>query len=343
MIELILTLDYEIYGNGCGGLAELVLEPTLRLAEILKSHKVNMVVFAEALEFGKIQDYGTDPLISDVNKQIRNLFHDGHEIGLHIHPWWYNGKPVGGGWNLEWNERNICALPYNRILEMVRYAIGYLRRAIGNDTFTPISSRNGLWAMMPTPVMARVLAESGIRIESSVFKGGLTGDIGLDYRRSLRNGYYWRFQDDVNVFDPVGKLIEIPIYSSMVPFWSMLGNKRLAITRKAVQAGPSESPKRRRSDFLRFRYPRKMDFCRMHRDELLRTIKQLQHADRASPQVYKPVVLIGHSKDLVDFETVDNFISQALEAGIRFGTFATALKSIASQETDTLSPLENSK
>ena len=46
--------------------------------------------------------------------------------------------------------------------------------------------------------------------------------------------------------------------------------------------------------------------------------------DRKSPGTYKPVVLIGHTKDLVDLETVDRFLAYLIqEKGIRITTFQT--------------------
>ena len=56
MIECIFTLDYEIYGNGQGSLRDLVLDPTQRLAEVFQEFDAPFVVFAEAVEFAKMEE-----------------------------------------------------------------------------------------------------------------------------------------------------------------------------------------------------------------------------------------------------------------------------------------------
>src|SRR5438552_6310746 len=88
MIEFIFTLDYEIYGNGQGSLRKLVLDPTQRLAEVFEEFDAPFVVFAEAVEFAKIEEARSDPDITAVRAQLRELRTGGHEIGLHLHPWW---------------------------------------------------------------------------------------------------------------------------------------------------------------------------------------------------------------------------------------------------------------
>ena len=38
-------------------------------------------------------------------------------------------------------------------------------------------------------------------------------------------------------------------------------------------------------------------------EELTATIGEVVREDRLDPNTYRPIVLIGHTKDLVDFET----------------------------------------
>ncbi len=172
MIECIFTLDYEIYGNGEGTLRDLGLEPTARLAGLFQDWGVPFVVFPEALEFARIEEAGSDPDTAVVRTQLRELRAVGHEIGLHVHPWWANARHENGHWWLDWSERNICLLKPDRVEAIVSGAIGYLRDALGDPRFTPLTFRSGLWVMQPTAVVAKVLVRHGVRVDSSVFKGG---------------------------------------------------------------------------------------------------------------------------------------------------------------------------
>ena len=323
MLECIFTIDYEIYGNGEGSLKELVFEPAERLKTIFDKVGAKFVVFVEAAELEKIDTFRTDASIDQVKDQIREFYEEGFEIGLHLHPQWCNARYQGTKWDLDYTEYNLCTLSQRRITEIVERSIAYLRKVLEAPDFTPLSFRAGNWLFQPTAAAARVLTEHGIKIDSSVFKGGLQHKHKLDYRRAIKNGYYWTFGDDVAASDPGGPLIEIPIYADMVPFWKLITAKRLALQHKAAS-----STRTLRDwldhllDLMRFRQPRKFDFCRMTLDELVLMMTALTNEDLRSPEVSKPIVAIGHTKDLVDFRTIESFLLYLSEKQIAVSTLA---------------------
>lgn len=322
MIACIFTLDYEIYGNGEGSLAELVYEPARKLMEIFRKRDVRFVAFVEAAEFDRIEAQRSDPAIGLVSRQISDLHKAGFEIGLHLHPQWYDGKFENGKWFLNDSEYNLCTLPRERIDQIVERALNYLRRLLYIDDFKPISFRAGNWLFQPTANAAAVLSRHGIKVDSSVFKGGLQHRHGLDYRPALKNGYCWRFSDNVNVPDSRGEMLEVPIYTKMVPFWKMITGKRVGMQRKGPGGeGYSMGKLNRIRDFIRPCYPLKLDFCRMTIDELTSMIDEVIMEEQQTPDSFKPVVAIGHTKDLLDLETVDSFLSCLKRKGIAVSTF----------------------
>ena len=227
MIEFIFTLDYELYGNGTGALRDLVYEPGEKLRGIFHKWKAPFVAFVEVAEFEKIEAYGTDAAIDLVKRQLRDFYRDGFEIALHLHPQWCNAQNEKGKWVLDYSEYNLCTLPRPRISQIVEQSLDYLRYVVDEHKFAPLSFRAGNWLFQPTQTAANVLALKGIKIDSSVFKGGLLHNHGLDYRRALRNGYYWSFDSDVNEPAPSGPWIEVPIHAEMVPPWRMPTSKRM--------------------------------------------------------------------------------------------------------------------
>jgi hypothetical protein len=310
MIDFIFTIDYEIYGNGTGGLKDLVYEPAERLRDVFQRWGARFVNFVEVAEFEKIEACATDPAIDFVTKQIQELYRDGFEIGLHLHPQWCNASYNQGRWFLDFSEYNLCALPRPRIAEIVERSLDFLRHIVGRSDFTPLSFRAGNWLFQPTQTAASVLAENGIKIDSSVFKGGLQRSHHLDYRPALRNGHCWRFSRDVNAPDPTGPWIEVPIYTDMVPFWKMPTSKRMGFKDQFGIAGRSTKQKLIRSfDFLRLRYPLKLDFCRMTLGELTSMMDRIIREDREEGESFRPVVAIGHTKDMTDFDTIDSLLS----------------------------------
>lgn len=322
MIACIFTLDYEIYGNGEGSLAELVYEPARKLMEIFQKRDARFVAFVEAAEFDRIEAQWSDPAIGLVNRQISDLHKDGFEIGLHLHPQWCNSRFESGKWQLDYSEYNLCVLPRERIGEIVEGALAYLRRVLGADGFAPLSFRAGNWLFQPTSNAAAVLAGRGIKVDSSVFKGGLQHQRGLDYRPALKNGYCWRFSEDVNVPDSRGEILEVPIYTKMVPFWKMITGKRVGMQRKGPGGeGYSMGKLNRIRDFIHPCYPLKLDFCRMTIDELTSMIDEVIREDRKTPNLLKPVVAIGHTKDSPDIKTIDTFLAYLNQKGITISTF----------------------
>jgi len=84
---------------------------------------------------------------------------------------------------------------------------------VDHPKFSPVSFRAGNWLFQPTRNAALELSRRGLRIDSSVFKGGLQRNHHLDYRPAKKNGYYWPFSSNVNEPDPLGQWLELPIHT----------------------------------------------------------------------------------------------------------------------------------
>lgn len=338
MINLIFTLDYEVYGDGTGSLEQLVYEPAEKLSEIFRKHQVPFVSFVEAAELEVIESKGIDEAVFKVKDQIRSFYRNGIELGLHLHPQWYGAKYENEKWLLDYSEYNLCVLPEPRIEIIVKRSISYLRNILGEPEFTPLAFRAGNWLFQPTEIAANVLSAHGLKVDSSVFKGGRQHQNGLDYRMAIQNGYYWTFHQRVERPDPNGVMLELPIYTRMVPFWDMLTSKRVSI-QAITQSQSARTAKHkvlRLLDYFRFRYPLKLDFCRMTIDELCRMTKAIIREDKKNPGVYRPIVAIGHTKDLRDLDTVDAFLGYLKDHGIPISTFSEVYPRCLQGNNDTM-------
>jgi hypothetical protein len=322
LIECVFTLDYELFGNGEGSLKDLVHGPAESLAAAFRRAAAPFVVFVEAAELEVIGAAGTDAAIDAVERQLRRFRRDGLEIGLHVHPQWYGARLEDGHWTLDHAEYNLAVLPYGRILEILERSLGYLRRVLGTPDFVPAAFRAGNWLFQPSASIARALVALGVKIDSSVFKGGLLSLHGVDYRPALKNGYWWPFREDVNLADPQGELLEFPIYTAMVPSWSMLTRKRWGLQKRTLS--PAGAPQGRRPplrDVCRWRYPLKFDFCRLTAPAVEDLLRREIERDGEDPGTYRPLVAIGHTKDLVDIAAVEGLLSFLQEKAIGLTTF----------------------
>ncbi len=336
MIQCIFTLDYEIFGDGRGSLEELVFRPTEDLRRVFEKWDARFVNFVEVAELERIELVGADPAIQRVKQQVQDMHRSGYEIGLHLHPQWYNARYEGGRWQLDYTEYNLCTLAPARIAEIVQRATTYLDCLVDDPGFRPLSFRAGNWLFQPTRNAAAELAKKGFRIDSSVFKGGLQRNHDLDYRAAIDNGYYWRFDSDVTQTDASGSWLELPIHSELVAPWKMITAKRASM--ENAFGGTTNLFKRlsRVADFARSRYPLKLDFCRMVASELIAMMNRVIVRNSEAEEVI-PIVAIGHSKDLKDLDTVDAFLSFLRNSGIPIVTFADIFEPILQAKSSTCS------
>ena len=52
MKNIILTLDYELYGNGSGNVFRHIIEPTEKILSIAERYNVKITIFFEVIEYG---------------------------------------------------------------------------------------------------------------------------------------------------------------------------------------------------------------------------------------------------------------------------------------------------
>jgi hypothetical protein len=154
-----------------------------------------------------------------------------------------------------------------------------------------------------------------------VFKGGFQHKHKLDYSHALKNGYFWKFSADVNKPDPEGTLLEIPTYTKMVFPWQMVTRKRFSLQQKTYSSNLTLKTKMNRfRDLMRIRQPLKLDFCRMNLNELIGMLNHVINEDKNEPETFKPIVLIGHTKDLDDSDTIEQFLHYLKNTDIRIST-----------------------
>ena len=55
-MDLALTLDYELYGDGSGDVFEDIIKPTEILLSLLDKHKIKITIFFEVVEYWKLDN-----------------------------------------------------------------------------------------------------------------------------------------------------------------------------------------------------------------------------------------------------------------------------------------------
>lgn len=215
--HLILTLDYELFGNGSGCLQQCVIQPTDRLLEITSRAGGGCTAFVDALEFKAIEEaqgYTSNQTLSALRNQLVELGKAPNAIQLHLHPQWMEAAFDGSAWQLRndyWRIGDLDA-------DLIDKAVDTGKTWLAQFSSAPITTfRAGGWAIQPSRRTLEVLARHGIKVDSTVAPGAWN-PAGGDWYNFLAasNKPWWRIDDDVNVEAPQGDRLEVPIAAGWI-------------------------------------------------------------------------------------------------------------------------------
>lgn len=333
--NLYFTLDYEIHGNGDGNPMELMVEPTYRLMTLLEKYHQRLTIMADVAEILCFKRYmaetGHDDYhVDEIENQLREAIRRGHDVQLHVHSSYFKAQYKDGAFDQCIDEYNMAALPFERIDEMVGECVTYLQNLLRpvKPDYKVWLFRAANWSMMPTENLYKALVLHGITHDTSVYKGGVQGgNVSYDYREAYDNLFaYPASMTNINERYENGKLIEMPIYTEMRPFWDFVTPMRLFRMirakfhrHKKSSVKTSESASADKNDnrhvslksFFRLS-PLKMDFNQVDSRGLKRMMRNVMaKANGHEPKENKvDVVLIGHSKTFVPYneKTLEPFL-----------------------------------
>lgn len=355
MPSIIITVDYELPGNGSGDVRTSVIEPTERLLKILGSRNIKMTVFFEIEEFLTFKKYtndlrrqlGYDPALL-VEEQLKKMVQAGHEIGLHIHPQWIGAHYDGTDFML-FPENQCLYDVFKTEDEMTTYLndrVTKLKTLVKKyDSLSEITCfRAGGLALCPEKLTLSAIRSLGIKADSSVVAGlyRVGKAINVDYRNAPYSSGFWRITDNVCKEYPKGEIIEFPIYSIMKPEYKKLTINR--IRKKFFNTGhPAATiangfaemalPKTPWGLFFHLfkKSPIKYDYCHMTSREML---SFFYNAEKENENRRKyPLTMIGHSKEFYNDKEFILFLDRVKKNGrVKFKTMGEAIKSIDKEE-----------
>lgn len=319
--SLVLSVDYEIFGNGSGDARQHIIEPTWRMAEACEKFGAPLTVYFEVEEYLAFQRerarllplLGYDPA-TEIRQQIVSLARRGHDIQLHLHPEWVGAHLSEiGRWQLRVHQRTVdCLFPTAEetstyIAERKRVIDELLAEAGCKHQVT--AYRAGAFCAQPGQKLLYALRQNGFVLDSSVVKGMHRRDehVSYDFSTAPAARTHWQVSSDVAREDPAGSVTEVPIYSQMGRRYQQLTLKRL--TAKFARHVPKEKQAEMMGQlrvrktpagiarFLLQRFPIKLDFHNMTAGQMLRWIRRAPEPVEGDEDV---LVLIGHTKEHTD-------------------------------------------
>ena len=336
------TLDYEIHGNGDGN----PVEPTYRLMDLLEEYSAKLTIFpdvAEILCFKKYYEiYKEDKFhYLDIEKQLKNAIQRGHDVQLHIHSSYFKSNFYGMHWDQCIEEYSMASLAYERIEEMIKECLEFLHTILRTvkPSYTCLVFRAANWSMMPTKNIYNALINNGIKIDTSVYKGGCEGgNVSYDYRCAHSNLFsYTASEIDINIHDPQGIITEYPIYTEMRRFWSFITplrifrmlraklhkHKKSGITTEVSKVANTYDNRNITIRSFFNKSPWKFDFNQASGTQMINALKRVMKTQTDRKIV--DVILIGHSKTFIQYNhvTLNRFLKFASkQKNVTFGLFS---------------------
>jgi len=218
-VALVLTNDWELFGDGSGDYYDIQHNPSLDLLNVLSEFDAKMTLFAEVGQqwgYKSIIDKNkyASKIVTDWEDLIRKYYKAGHDIQLHIHPQWLDGKYQNNQWTLDDTKWSIGKLPKDKKFDYLNRGKQYLEYTIRkiDDNYQCNSFRAGAYYIEPSSQVIELLEKLGFTADSSVTKGRIVSSY-YDYTNAPDNLIPWRIKESVAINNPNGKIIEYPIYS----------------------------------------------------------------------------------------------------------------------------------
>ncbi|MEQ8560786.1 MAG: hypothetical protein RLN79_12080 [Cytophagales bacterium] len=227
--KLILTSDYEIYGNGSGDVNNCLIKPTEELLSICDTRNIRMCFFVDVCEiwaFEALEKQNPNfNHASLIKNQLIKIIQSGHDIQLHLHPQWIGAKYVEQKWNLNYQYWRLVETASLDFGEFGKGVLGLLNKGKTwlENLIMPIDSkylcksfRAGAWCIQPEEDIIESLKRLEFKKESSVAKG-LKFEGRLTYYdfTSLKDyPNQWPLGLNLRAIDSQSGLLEIPIASA---------------------------------------------------------------------------------------------------------------------------------
>ena len=243
-IQLVLSDDWELRGDGSGNMRRVQFDTIRGLCEVYDRHGIRGSFNAEVLQqltHLRLGDKHPElaALAREWEEVIKDVYRRGHDVQLHLHPQWGEARYADGRWELSdrWS-----ILEYDRVSidAMLRQAKEYLERLFLeiNPSYRCVSFRSGSWCIAPSPDVLPALVHAGVVFDVSLVDGVVfdTQHVKLDYR-GLDEAFlpfYPDLEDARRVADHPQPIVCLPTHSFVAKGRPLLMR---ALARRAARRG----------------------------------------------------------------------------------------------------------
>lgn len=323
MLHIILTIDYEIFGDGSGDVRKHMIKPMDKILSILSAYRVPITLMFEVSEYLKFLEYD-DQITKDmgysygeeIKRQVLSAYKGGHDIQLHIHPQWVDAGYANKKWVIENPGATIQEFSSSMILDILskgkRQVENLIHQIDPHYQCKAMRLTNLPWCQAPEIVLSP-MEEAGLVVHSLATS---------EDPNNTARGYWY--------LDPGKRIAELPIHSVPMspvyrfsPYRILTALYRLKYSKFAVTDVPSNQSGGDRKKFLErleSKSPVKWDFCKQSARQMIEFLEYGIEKYKGSEHEI-PLVMISHSKDFFNGRNLDKFLNAAGNIdGVRFST-----------------------
>ncbi len=313
-LQLIFTLDYEIFGDGSGSINREQIIPTNQLLDIFDQYGAKLTLFFEYGQFLGYKKFAADHNSFEqdniaIKEQLIDAVRRGHDVQFHYHPTWHNAVYEIDEIKLDTKLFDISDLEESQIEEILSSGKEFLETLLKSfdESYECNSFRAGAWSMRKPSKLLPILKKCGFKCDSSVSPNAkFDSSYGkFDYTKATKDFGYWyidTIQDNLVETSDSKDFLELPIYTkkSSLGFLKyfnqhyLKSNKIISSFYKTKVSEVKMSKWQKIQKILSRNYYM-ADFNTMSHKTLLAMIDEVYQQYKNTDEII-PVVLIGHSK-----------------------------------------------
>lgn len=188
---------------------EVLIKPTYLLCEMLKDEGVSATFFADVLCPIRYRELHQFDFPEMFDNQLCEMSRYGHDVQLHVHPHWLKATEVGRFVKFDrtfyrihnWQNDNGEKASIKQIIHQGKEYLERVMHFVDND-YKCIAFRAGGYCLQPECLLAPILSDEGILIDSSVCRGFSYDGDGMYYNYSdMPKVYNSFFSKDVGLCD----------------------------------------------------------------------------------------------------------------------------------------------
>jgi hypothetical protein len=344
-LELHLTCDHELFGDGSGSLECCMIRPAERMMAIAERFGTGITFFFDVCEywaFREVQDQGFfeggERPADRLEENLKDIRRRGHDVQLHFHPQWLRYEYLGDGkWDLD---HSLWRLPdveegWPEGGEKPLEALFRRGKATLEALLTEVDPhyecrlfRAGAWCIQPEGKVLEAMRAVGIEADSTVAPGKAVdeGATRFDFGDAPMDRASWMVRDSVDKPDPEGDITEYPIFT--VPC-SGFKNARFAFL-KLFHRIPMKAPSCKGAPVSETAKKGMKGKWKKLRETLRPSVRMFNYCDGASFSEMRsmllaakhryagqegriPVIAIGHSKTFGNEEELEDLLSWCWE------------------------------